>query len=423
MRKRYYNLNEAKRYKSKTKPYPFLVAHECYEVYKQNGETKERTREYIAFNDLDEFLSCRSSYPYAHEVIFDRFSDKQQGRLIFDFDFDTPWYGLRPQYVSPTFESDIQAIVIDVFKTYYIEIDTTRFKFVWLVSDTVDKWSKHLIVKNAFFSEDWKQQILVFYQLMLGHIETSYMTVVEDGVEKRVKRWRFGTRETADLIDVQVARNNATMRMLGSSKMKGKVLHLDRAGEDFTFADSLVQLYRKEDILSEQHIQDRQLNKKLLEEIYEGKQAQNKFLRQACVLANIDLTRIEQRSNVVVEQEQLNHIFEMFRKSNNAGVFHVKDTTGSIINLVRNKPAVCVLSGKVHDHENAFLSIQENGKVYFHCRRGCVNDSGANSVCIGDSRVDGSPTRSGLSKSSGSSGSNGSNSTREKLMRELFCVE
>ena len=376
MAHQYYSLKQAKAHKSRTMPYAFVIAHECHEPYiDREGENKVRTRDFIAFDDVESFLAVRVSFPHSHEVIYDRFTSTQQGRLMFDFDFDEPWHGLKPHFVPPDFQHQIEQLIVATFDTYYQDVDTSKFVFIWLISDVVEKWSKHLIVKHAFFADDWRDQTQVFYQLMLGLAEDQDL-------------FRLSTEK---LIDAQVARTNATMRMCGSSKMSGKVLELE-SPLDANFYDTLVQLFRREDIKAEQHIHDDQLRKQLLDDMYYKDRAKtNEYYKEACLKADIDLTRQNFKfASKTLDEETVKWAFECFEAFYCAwmdvprqDVFHILNATGGIINLAREKPSPCMLSKRVHNAENAFLTVHDKSKVYFHCRRECKHN-GYKSMLIVD---------------------------------------
>ena len=187
---------------------------------------------------------------------------------------------------------------------------------------------------------------------------------------------------TTELIDAQVARNNATMRMVGSTKFnKDKVLTIDG---DYTMYDAMIQLFRAEDVCAEQHIYvDQRMNKPLDDMFFDDKQKQrllvNEHWRKACKLARIDLTEPDNSgSSLVLDREDVQAAFNAFHKFYEAlyrlpfdNSFRVKSVVGSLINLQRQCPSKCLLSGRVHDHENAYLRVTETGDIYFHCRRGC----------------------------------------------------
>lgn len=376
MRNAYYTLNSALRYKSRTRPFAFIIAHECEELYrdKQNN-IMTRKRLFYAFDDVEHFLRNRQSFPHSHEVVYNRFTDKQQGRLVFDFDFDEPWAGLKPNFVCHDFEDLVEKYIVKTFETYYVDVDVSLFEFIWLVSDVTDKWSKHLIVKNAFFADDWKVQSQVFYHLLMAIVE---------------EEQPFRGLKTDNFIDYQVARNNATMRMLGCSKInKDKILELDpRTRHDVNFYDTLIQLHRRKDIQSEQHIYSNQLQKKYLDELFHEKEVEmirNPFYKVACDLCHIDLTKKRYKSFEATEKEiqQAFRSFECYHKLalNSEQPFFLKSVLGSLINLERRRPERCLLSGKVHDNENAYLTISPDKSVYYHCRRGC-DFKGQKAMCI-----------------------------------------
>ena len=50
-------------------------------------------------------------------------------------------------------------------------------------------------------------------------------------------------------------------------------------------------------------------------------------------------------------------------------IFSIGKIEDNLILLLRTRPAFCSLCKRVHENENAFLAVSEEGKVYFHCRR------------------------------------------------------
>jgi hypothetical protein len=367
----YYNLNSAKRHKSKTRPFPFLISHECNKPYKNRdtGVEEVKTREYFAFDSEEDFLTLRQDFPHSHEVIWDRLlPNKQQGRLMFDFDFDEPWYGVRPYFVCPNFENIMENLVISTFHRFYDGVDTKRLIFVWLISDVEKKWSKHLIVKNAYFSEDWKEQSLVFYNLMLAI------------VEERNPFAEYHNLDITKLIDIQVPRENATMRLMGSSKITGKVLRLE-SPKDACFYDTTIQLYRYQEVNSEQHICVRQMRKDRLEAITldengEKKKIKSKFYQAACKHAEIDTDQIFSDEGTLLEAREIEDAFRLFEehycremKTQKTG-FKLKSCKGALVKLERISPSKCLLSGRVHDNIDAYLIIKKDA-VFFRCLREC----------------------------------------------------
>jgi len=346
-----------------------------------------KNREYFAFDDIETYIELRERYPNAHEVIWNRYTqDKQQGRLMFDFDFDDAWYGCKPKFVAPTFQSDVERLILETFATYYVGVDVKRFVFVWLISDVETKWSKHLIVKNAHFSDDWKMQTLIFYNLMLA--------IAEDSGFFRKYAVVF---ETDKMFDVQIARSNATMRMLHSTKLatekkpNPKPLRLE-SPSDATFFDTLVQLYRREDVRNEQHINRACLLKSKLDQMLEDnreKMLANKFYKQVYRLFNVEVDKLQyEDDNRLLGHQEVETYFKIFEQHycvefglQVQKCFRVRSVKGSVITLLRIAPGKCLISGEVHDSENAFLTVTADNSVFFHCFRGCDIDGKKSVKC------------------------------------------
>ena len=104
----------------------------------------------------------------------------------------------------------------------------------------------------------------------------------------------------------------------------------------------------------------------------------NKWFKEACILANIDLTHNEYKHNGhIISQEEVNDVFEKFKvflheKTGENDTFHIQSSKSTTIILKRDKSAPCLLSGRVHDNSAAFLTVHEDGSIYFHCFRGCT---------------------------------------------------
>jgi hypothetical protein len=373
----YYHLNAATKHRTKSGLIPFVIAHELRETYRDSsGNEQMRTRVFYAFDSLQEFETRRKDYPNAHEVIWDRYSsEKQQGRLIFDFDFDEPWAGVKPHFVPKDFEKRIQETVVATFQKFYSNVDTSRFVWIWLVSDTEDKWSKHLVVKNAFFSHDWKVQMATFYNLFLSVAS---------------KSGHFPITPFEKLIDSQVARAAATMRMCGSSKIGGKVLRLE-SPSDASFEDTLIQLHSHKTVKAEQNISEAQLRKDILSQLFfecPEEVMKDRFLKAGCEKCHIDLSSYYETSDTVVSQEVAREAFEAFEAQycetfgvSKQDVFALGSASAQYVVLRRLKSAPCMISGKVHDAENACLIVNQNS-ISFYCRRDCADKDGAKCMLI-----------------------------------------
>lgn len=373
----YYSLNAAIKHRTSSGMIPFVIAHEVREPYKDStGQEQLRTRVFYAFDSVSEFERVRGDYPNAHEVVWDRYTGgKQQGRLIFDFDFSQPWAGVKPNFVPKDFQRRVEEVVVMTFNKFYSDVDVSKFVFIWLVSDTEEKWSKHLVVKNAFFSHDWKVQLSTFYNLFLSVAQ---------------KSGYFSITPFEALIDSQVARNYATMRMCGSSKIGGKVLTLE-SPSDASFEDTLIQLHSYRTIRSEQAITEAQLRKDVLSQIFYDQPEEvmkDKFMKGACVNCHIDLSSYYETNGINITHDDGVKAYEAFCreycdhfKVAKQDAFSMGQITSQYIELKRLKSAPCMISDKVHDNENACLIMTEFS-VQFYCRRDCVGSDGSKCVRI-----------------------------------------
>lgn len=397
--KKYYNLDSALQHKSISNLFPFIIAHECNDKYwdEKSASYKIRTREFYGFDSFESFLSQRNLFPYSHEVMFNRYGDdkyvKLQGRLIFDFDITEKRYLYNSDnsvfvddnfhvstnsnnltFVDNDFHTNIQNIIKEIFTTFYNNIDITKLEFVWLKSDTIKKWSKHLIVKHAYFSYDWVLQSQIFYQLMMFVAANSNKFKYFNNIE--------------DLIDHQVAHNNATMRLYGSSKIGGNHLLFDESvnTKEYNVYDTTIQLFHSDSIDIEQEISFDAINRTIIEQNIINQHEHKKYLINVIKMLNGNNKNNDQ--TITIDDEDINDAiiqFDIFWcKYFNEPIqntFKFKSSVGNIINLERLIPHECLLSGKIHDNENAFLKYNEDG-CYFYCRRGCRTVNNITGICF-----------------------------------------
>ena len=427
--KRTTNLDSCYRIESKTRQLPFVVAHEVDN--RSNGSTEKEvtyanlieqamkdpsersmfgaddnlesdenaaTREFYVFHDLEHFLSMRDQYPHSHEIIrcpsrtefvkdMSRKiyqDDLARGRLIFDFDLKKPMTGLESTatddpstFVPVNFKELIEGLIILTFSSYYSGVDVRRLVFVWQVSRSSEKFSMHLIVKNAYFSEFWVKQMRIFYILF-----------------KRVSEINnFG--HLMEAVDFQIPRRNATFRMIGSSKIGGSYLEIDCCnsngvnlldnGEELDIYDCLVGIYSAGHLKAEQTISldnvnyieventvSNSLEMEMGGELTNAETARERAFRRT-LSKNISLLD-ENKPTVDLNDVDIEKAVEMFEEFND-GSFSIRDQVGNIINLNRTRKSACKISGQIHDRENAYLKMRDDGHLIFVCRRGCKKGS------------------------------------------------
>ena len=366
--KRYYRLENALQHPSRKLPYPFVIAHECKEAYTdEDGVQQYRTREYYAFNDVEEYLSCKLAFPHAHEVIFSRCGMPHEGRLCFDFDIEDRKYpvpGSKPTFVAPTFQKDVERCVKDTFRLYYRGVDTTKMRFIWLETLYEHKYSRHLIVKGALLSSDWIIQSQTFYSLfkLIGY---------QTGL--------FSYIPIQQLVDTQVARTNATFRMAWCSKLGGVMMKPQ--DKDVTLYDTLIQVYRKAEAKQEQRIMDNQLAidkvLSLLTTVAEHETEERQILRNIPQLRR-SLEEMEKPEGASIElTRECEACVEML-----GDCYQVRSVSEGIIILDRTEPGECPISSKVHDREGGYITVNTDGDAYFKCFRKCCTGNGAQSMLL-----------------------------------------
>lgn len=322
----------------------FLIAHECKVEY--DGGVRER--EYFLFKSIDEYLQKKNDFPHSHEVVFRLEREPPSGRWAFDFDF-------KESIIEDGFQRHVQEVINKVVDVFFTEVSSSLLEFVWLVSPNKKKYSKHLIVKNCVWEDDWVDQSNIAYDL--------FETVAKD--------LNYFTYITEPLIDKKVARENATLRMPLNAKIGGsKLVFVDEA---HSFVDGLIKLYRKEDITNEQSISKSNYKMDVIKEL-----APQVFLKY------FGEKKIEKKITSLKHNDGVEIYVNTMIKGFLDGNFEISKVEANRIDLLRKIPGNCPIDvNQYHENENAFIFFDEKAKIYrFFCRRGCTC-KGKNNIKIG----------------------------------------
>nr|WBF70277.1 hypothetical protein [Megavirus caiporensis] len=329
---------------------PFIIANEI-------TSKKGKSRNYTVFNKFTTFLKKRHHYQYSHEILIDHNNYKnnsdidmirQSGRLMFDFDIK---YG-EGIIIPVDFKQQVENIVHKVIGKCFDNIDTQKIIFVWSSCQNSLKLSKHLTVKNLYFY-DWIIYSRFFYQKFINIWNKTYSWIKGENV-----------------IDKQIVKKNTSMRMVGSYKIGGNKLKFD--SYNHTLEDSLIRIYRKklmekEQIVYQNNIKEKYINKYI---------TQNNKSYSEIVITRKYINAITSDRNTDDLTDIYNKIME-FVNIEAPGVFSIGNINGNYINLTRLKPHKCILSGKIHDNENAYIIIMHNYNIMdimFGCYRNCHRD-------------------------------------------------
>lgn len=336
---------------------PFIISNERR---KRNGEIG---RYYIVFSSFELFLRNRQMYKYCHEILLDHVTTEPDpsGRLVFDFD-------IKSKKVPSDFTFQVEKTIHKVISKYFKNVDSDRFLFVWSTSKNTEKFSKHLTVKNLCF-DNWIEMSKIFYNLF--------------GI---VWKSRYDWISPPELIDSSVVKINTCLRMVGSRKFgKDNTLTLDKPAQ-YTLQDSLIRIYAESDLSTEQIItHDHLRNKKCINDIlgdrgmkYELDFEDDDFTAiNTIILTGSKTTHNRIGKAVVVQPEYDMKVYRAALKLCNnlqGGIFEKGKINGRKMNVMRVRASKCIMSGKFHENENAFIKIFEKidgYEIYFGCYRYC----------------------------------------------------
>lgn len=332
---KFYKLEDAVNYETKKKTV-FILAND----YKKSNS--DIGRFFYVFPSFSKFLQNRDKYPHCHEILVDHHGKKPdpRGRLVFDFDIEDK------TIIPKRFKMQIEGIIIDVCDDYFENVDTNILEFVWSTSLNPNKFSKHLTVKNIYF-DNWIELSKIFYSLFSKLWDKKYDWI-----------------HSSKICDHQIIRKKGTLRMVGSSKIDGSELILDN--DEYELTDSLIRIYFKEDRKQEQLITSDNIKNGVFENVLEIDIEQYEKYKYP----NLMLEYNKERAYDVDVYENAYGIVNRLCP----GIFKSGKITGRCMNLNRIKSARCLMSGKIHDAENAFLLIIVVGEYYvvkYGCYRYC----------------------------------------------------
>lgn len=343
---KYFSINDAINAPIKSRTV-FIIANE------RVTKTKHIGRYYTVFPSFKEFLKNREKYPHCHEILIDHINNKQNlaGRLVFDFDIKTATNNedsLTDGYVIPkNFKKQIENTIIEVVEKYFNGVDINRLEFIWSTSQNPKKFSKHLTVKNLYF-DNWINMSKIFYQLFCIEWDETQLWI-----------------KSSKLIDFQIVRNHGSLRMVGSTKIGGYPLTFDNKNHKLT--DSLIRIYFKRQREEEQLVTKDNINKSVFENVlYDDVTISS----EKNVTINTGPKKI---IKPIYQSEIYQKAYEIYNTIN-PGVFKMGKINDKILSLIRIKANKCLMSGKIHEQENAFLIINKKEYEYsvrFGCYRYC----------------------------------------------------
>lgn len=343
-----YTLQEAIDYQT-TNKHPFIIANE--------RKTKNKCgRFFTVLPSFHYFTKNKTTYPHAHEILVDHCncSADTSGRLVFDFDikqadinnqvllvdFVEDWKELVPV----DFNQQIEQTVRKTLDTFYTNIDSHKCVFIWSYCENDHKISKHLTVKHCYFVH-WIEMARTFYRCFCKLWDETYKWI-----------------KSSQLIDMQIVRKRASLRMVGCSKINGNPLLLENTTYHWT--DTLIRIYQTSEKKIEQHIDKHNVKQ---EAFFDGIPTPVKHTVKP--IKPIAVHVVAGNYPITVYQ----HVFNQY-KIIDPDTFSMGKCEGKYLSLLRIKPGICLLSHKTHENDNAFLVINTKNQcyqVYFGCYRFC----------------------------------------------------
>jgi hypothetical protein len=321
------------------------------------NETKNREgrvgRFYTVFPSFKHFLASREKYSHCHEILVNHKNNipNNKGRLVFDFD-------IKGIDIPKTFKKQIESTIYEVIERYFTGINPEIFEYVWSTSQNPDKFSKHLTVKNLYF-DNWLEMSRIFYKLF---------SLVWDETNIWI--------DSRKLIDAQIVRNRASLRMVGSSKINGYPLTFDN--DKHLLTDSLIRIYLKTQREKEQLVTKEHIKSSVFENVIPVDE-ENENDTYHC--PNLNPTKIQKP----VHPDAIYKMAFTMVEGLCPGVFKPGKVSGQYLVLLRQKPNRCLMSNRLHEAENAFLIITLEEDFYvikFGCYRFCSRIN-ANKTQIG----------------------------------------
>jgi hypothetical protein len=339
----------------------FIIANERF------NKTGKKTFCFNVFKCIEEFLQKRDKFPHCHEILIDHkeAGPNSGGRLVFDFDIEPEDVKTKNGKIPKDFKEQVEGTICYVVTKYFKNVNINKFVYVWSNCPNISKVSKHLTVKNMYFS-DFINMTKMFYVFFMKEWDKQY-------------DWISGI----DLIDYQVPKKGTQLRMIGSKKIGGNVLEFD--DNTHTLTDSLIRIYNPNQLKKEQKItKDNFVESELHKLVQEGEDLNNHTGKVISFTAD---DGNDTTYNDIKYPKRIYKIACAMIEDLMPGIFD-KVINGSFIRLNRKlgHEAKCLMSDHIHENDNAYLCIDDVDYGYivkFGCYRGKKCNRHVNTCVVG----------------------------------------
>lgn len=330
---------------------PFIVQWEI-----PNPREGGAARMYGVFDGIGSYISylTKGRYNTCHEVFVSssfNVSEEFMGRPVFDIDIHLGEGEVLPPNWTILLQMDIEYVLgiqyPEVQMSTYLSGYTKSNPWVWMTSKSIGKISKHLVLGTIAFAT-WRSQM----KLLLAGLK--------------------GLKDKKSPDVVIAALDDAITRKLGSLRlpMNSKVSNLNAPitfdDSTHTFVDGIVMMHSE--------VRCSLSGGKVLTFDDLSPEYQPKYIY---VPPSLDISHADEGTDM--DESEMNRYIAIFEKLNKLYSCNlvVAKVSGSIVHLKRTAPGKCLISGKVHDSDNAYL-FTKGSYVYYACHRGCKAQFGGN---------------------------------------------
>lgn len=346
----YYYLNNPNKH-SLFKEFPRFLSYKTYNgeliisysgTYISNmitGQTNTKSVKMFAyFSTYFEFYQYQQKFPRQEQCFYEVILGNSSQKPRFDIDIDD----------NSNIEDQIINCVIDginqVFNSLNIPLNPQRDILLYN-SHGASKKSFHIVIDNYCHVNYLEAK--AFYQRVISYIPISYLKYIDKSVYNNVQNFR--------IIGSQKYGSNRPKQFMDQWKWYDQTI-----------------TYQPADTMTP----------------YTHLRCSLISFTETCILLPIicDLKIISSPipKDITLEQSDIDHIISLLLLSHNhidtpenyqqslddkLGLKISQVSNNNLITLKRLRPTFCIICNRIHDNENPYIYIQNNGDIYYNCRR------------------------------------------------------
>ncbi len=300
--------------------------------------TKDDIRNFACFPSISFFLDYALLIPREKWAFFEIILGDRLQKLYFDIDIEIEKVpaGENLTVWSNRFLNCLISSLITVLKRYNVDLNLEKDLLIF--SSNSDKKHSYHVVINNYYVNNCKCNI-------------QFATEVKTEIDPVFR----------NLIDTKVYSSKQQLRLFGSSKIgknRYKILH------EFTYG---IRSYR---FLPEGETEGERFRS--LFDVSCVTSVENcKPIAMSVESSFKDDLQMSGGEAEALTQEQTMAVLKAVALEHRMlfNIYKVSKVVGRMILLQRKATAFCTLCKRVHENENAFLSVSANFSVYFYCRR------------------------------------------------------